>query len=554
MGFSAETIGNPKQLLLDGNKSPSKKQSDICHNEETNSGPSTPEPRREMCGGNDASTPTISNRDTSQNDFSYRKPVVSIAYEPTPIYSQKGSISRNQAPAKIMPVSALNPYQGRWAIKARVTAKGEVRRFNTAKSSGKVFSFDLLDADGGEIRATCFNSVADQFLDRIEVGKIYMISKGNLKPVQRNFNHLKNDWEIFLEASSIIEVCNEEEENLINIPQQRFEFLPIIDLENMEGNAIVDVIGVVLRVSPITTILRKNGTETQKLTAELWDSSGRTIEITLWGAFCGREGKVLKEICDSDPKEPPILAVKAGRISDFSGKSIGTISTTQLLVDPNLPEAKRLKLSFESIKGKEDKTLTHRSLSQEGGSCTHPEIRKVISQIKDEGLGRSGRPDWIVIKGTISFIKTDKFCYPACPILVGGKQCNRKVLKDSNGTWHCDRCGQSVAECERRYLLSLQIQDQSGVTWVTAFQEAGEEIMGISAKELYFLKEEDNLRFNDIVRQLLFVPKLFKLKVKEETYNDEISVKCTVIKAEDLVFEEEMKVLVEMIQRLSKGL
>ena len=261
-----------------------------------------------------------------------------------------------------------------------------------------------------------------------------------------------------------------------------------------------------------------------------------------------------REICDSDPKEPPILAVKAGRISDFSGKSIGTISTTQLLVDPNLPEAKRLKLSFESIKGKEDKTLTHRSLSQEGGSCTHPEIRKVISQIKDEGLGRSGRPDWIVIKGTISFIKTDKFCYPACPILVGGKQCNRKVLKDSNGTWHCDRCGQSVAECERRYLLSLQIQDQSGVTWVTAFQEAGEEIMGISAKELYFLKEEDNLRFNDIVRQLLFVPKLFKLKVKEETYNDEISVKCTVIKAEDLVFEEEMKVLVEMIQRLSKGL
>ena len=69
MGFSAETIGNPKQLLLDGNKSPSKKQSDICHNEETNSGPSTPEPRREMCGVNDASTPTISNRDTSQNDF-----------------------------------------------------------------------------------------------------------------------------------------------------------------------------------------------------------------------------------------------------------------------------------------------------------------------------------------------------------------------------------------------------------------------------------------------------------------------------------------------------
>jgi hypothetical protein len=48
------------------------------------------------------------------------------------------------------------------------------------------------------------------------------------------------------------------------------------------------------------------------------------------------------------------------------------------------------------------------------------------------------------------------------------------------------------------------------------------------------------------------VPKLFRLKVREETYNNEISVKCTVIKAEELVFEEEMKVLVGMIGRLSK--
>ncbi|KAL6570291.1 Replication protein A 70 kDa DNA-binding subunit A [Orobanche minor] len=61
---------------------------------------------------------------------------------------------RNEAPARIIPIAALIPYQGRWAVKARVTAKGDLRHYNNAKGEGKVFSFDLLDSDGGEIRVT----------------------------------------------------------------------------------------------------------------------------------------------------------------------------------------------------------------------------------------------------------------------------------------------------------------------------------------------------------------------------------------------------------------
>jgi len=61
-----------------------------------------------------------------------------------------------------------NPYQGRWTIKARVTAKSDVCRFHNARGDGKVFSFDLLDADNGEIRATYFNNVMDQFYDKID--------------------------------------------------------------------------------------------------------------------------------------------------------------------------------------------------------------------------------------------------------------------------------------------------------------------------------------------------------------------------------------------------
>jgi replication factor A1 len=125
-------------------------------------------------------------------------------YQPAPAYSNRGPIAKNEAPARIVPIAALNPYQGRWTIKARVTAKSEVRRFHNAKGDGKVFSFDLLDADKGEIRATCFNNVVDQFYDSIDVGRVYLVSKGSLKAAQKSFNHLKNDWEIFLESQVLL--------------------------------------------------------------------------------------------------------------------------------------------------------------------------------------------------------------------------------------------------------------------------------------------------------------------------------------------------------------
>jgi replication factor A1 len=41
------------------------------------------------------------------------------------------------------------------------------------------------------------------------VGMVYFITKGSLKASQKNFNHLKNDWEIFLESSSTMEPCFE---------------------------------------------------------------------------------------------------------------------------------------------------------------------------------------------------------------------------------------------------------------------------------------------------------------------------------------------------------
>uniref|UniRef100_A0A5B7C467 Replication protein A subunit n=1 Tax=Davidia involucrata TaxID=16924 RepID=A0A5B7C467_DAVIN len=485
--------------------------------------------------------PTMTSAQNSGNTQSFR-PVVQPAYQPPPSYRNHGAIMKNEAPARIIPIAALNPYQGRWAIKARVTAKGDLRRYNNARGDGKVFSFDLLDSDGGEIRVTCFNAVVDRFHDIIEVGKVYLISKGSLKPAQKNFNHLKNEWEIFLEATSTVDLCLDEDGS---IPEQQFSFRSISEIENIENNSILDVIGIVISVNPSVPILRKNGMETQRRILNLKDQSGRSVELTLWGDFCNREGQKLQEMVDSGFF--PVLAVKAGKVNDFSGKSIGSISSTGLFINPDSPEAQNLRQWFDQG----GKNTASQSISRDMPGGAKNEIRKTVSQIKDEGLGRSDKPDWVTVKATISFIKTDSFCYAACPLMIGDRQCSKKVTRSGSSRWQCDRCNQEFEECDYRYLLQAQIQDHTGLTWVTAFQESGEEIMGCSAKELYLLKyeEQDDVRFGEIIRSCLFTQYLFRLKIKEEMYGDEQRVKITVFKVDKVNYSSESRNLLDLISK-----
>ncbi len=59
--------------------------------------------------------------------------------------------------------------QARWTIKARCTVKSDVRRWNNARGEGKLFSFDLLDGEGGEIRVTGFKDAVDRWYDMVQV-------------------------------------------------------------------------------------------------------------------------------------------------------------------------------------------------------------------------------------------------------------------------------------------------------------------------------------------------------------------------------------------------
>ncbi|MCL7036696.1 hypothetical protein MKW94_006242, partial [Papaver nudicaule] len=207
-----------------------------------------------------------------------------IAHQPPP------PAEENQVPPTriITPISSLKPGLEEWTIKARVTSKGGIKEHNFSTCVVRIFSFDLLDSDGGQIHVKCSgNALVHQFFPHIKPGKVYLVSQGNLKHVPKHCNYLQKEWQIILKPTSVLEKCEEEDSS---IPQQQFYFTPICDVKDAEDKSFLDVIGIVTNVSPPAWVRCPNGgAERVKRTLVLKDGTGETVEILLWGGFCDDE-------------------------------------------------------------------------------------------------------------------------------------------------------------------------------------------------------------------------------------------------------------------------
>jgi len=116
-------------------------------------------------------------------------------------------VVRDAGGGNYMPISALNPYANRWTIKARVTSKSDLKTWANNKGEGTLFSIDLLDSQGSEIRATFFKETAQKYFSKIQEGKVYTFSGGKLKIANKQYSSIKNNYEItFDQNSEIIEV------------------------------------------------------------------------------------------------------------------------------------------------------------------------------------------------------------------------------------------------------------------------------------------------------------------------------------------------------------
>lgn len=430
----------------------------------------------------------------SKTNSSYQKPVST-------------SVVNGSAPS-VHPINTLTPYQNKWTIKARVTNKTPLRTYSNSKGEGKVFSVNLLD-ETGEIKATGFNDSADKYYDLLEVNKVYYISRANLKTANARFSTVKNDYEITFNNDTTIIPC---EEVSSSIPMLQYDFVPIAQIEQVEKDSNIDVIGVCKSCADLQTfVARTTNKEMTKRDIKLVDRSNKEVNLTLWG----------KEAESFDGTLFPVVAVKGARVSEFNGRSLSVTMSSSMQVNPDIKEAHVLKGWFE----REGCNMDVESISGKSGASNMGGQWKTFAQAVSEQLGMGDKPDYFINKATIVMLRKENCMYMACP----GDECNKKVIDMNNGIYRCEKCNREYSEFKWRLLLSASVADFTENQWVTCFQEAAEAILGVSAQELGSFKENDEDRYNEILTEANFKSYIFKLRTKMETYNEESRLKTTVV-------------------------
>ena len=162
----------------------------------------------------------------------------------------------------ITPISGLNMYSNRWTIRAKVSGKSDIKTWSNAKGEGSLFSMELLDSSGVDVRCTFFKEGVDKFYNFLEVGRVYTFSGGRLKVANMQYNNCKSQFEITFDQNSEIHL---DETGPADDIRDSYEFVKIDRLKVVDPNTMVDVLAVVKHVGdPASIVSKKSGKELVK--------------------------------------------------------------------------------------------------------------------------------------------------------------------------------------------------------------------------------------------------------------------------------------------------
>ena len=235
------------------------------------------------------------------------------------------------------PIKTLSIQSGEdWIIKARITKKGKVVSYQ----NGCLFKIELIDEDGTQIEGTFYKDSVEKFFDKIEEGKVYVITKGQIATANKRFTSIQNDFRVIFTEYSVIQEFvhgsggggSQSDESMKSM-RQKFNFVTIEEIVvHINELRQLDVCGIVCS-SPQYDGIQVNfdhgkGPVKGRLIFNIMDRSSDIITVYIWGELA------VTQITDGD-----LIVMNGARVSNFGGKSLNCGQDhCKLLVNPPLEQ------------------------------------------------------------------------------------------------------------------------------------------------------------------------------------------------------------------------
>lgn len=436
----------------------------------------------------------------------------------------------------LVEISKINFYLVRWMIKARCSFVGDIKQWSNDRSSGTLLTIHLLD-ESGEIRATLFNDAVEKYGAVFKVGNIYTISKAQIKQANKKFSNLKHDFELTIDPDTIVQVAPSSDVSSMKIPRMHFSFVDIFSISDSSKDDIVDIIGIVHKIKPLET--KVFGTrEVSMRTIDIIDNTNRGISCAFWG-------EKAEQFSEQRLQGNPVIAIKGCKVSDFRGRALSTMTTSQIELNPDLDKTRELRQWFDNKDESyfESHIIYLSNVSTGGGSSW---VQKTIGQIKSESNQRTGT-DFVKIIASITNIKKEQnFFYKSCI----SDECKKKVREEDDGRFYCEKCQKHYDDYNLKYTFRMTISDHTGTQLLSVFNDPAKNIFGCDAKHLDMLKNDNEHAFDLMIEECKYKTFVFNVTVSEGFYNGEPTIDCKVSDASPINYAQEATKLIAKIEAM----
>jgi len=440
------------------------------------------------------------------------------------------------------PIRELSTYQAKWTILARVTNKAQMRTWKKNDREGKVFSVDLLDAEGGEIRASFFNDAADAFYDKLQVQKVFKMSKGSVKIANRQFNACKHRYELVFDKAAQVEEVQEE----VKISTVSLNVENLRSVKDKNKPASVDVCGIITSFQEAMAFTSKDGKDLVKRVLTIADDSAVSMQVTIWGERAKQD--------ESKFQNNPVVAMKGVWVKEWQGGLSGSLlESGSLVLNPTeVPEATKVKNWW--TQGGSSQELTYISqttgsggAAPEGKKMTVAEMRRASEQVQE--------PELYTLYCRLQTVQTRKrdetqqLFYTACmDNKENGKPCQRRV-DDQN---FCNFCNKTASKVGTRMNLRCQFVDSTDGCWVTTFHEAAQKAIQMQAEEAKAVEDGQGREAMESLLKSKYFDRPLKVTVraKLDSYNGEIRPNVTCVGAQPVSLGDHGRLLLNEIQQM----